>query len=493
MKAIILAGGKGTRLQPLTNHTPKPMLPLYDKPVMEYSIELLKKYGIKEIGITLQYLYEQIIEYFGDGSKWGVSFTYFIEETPLGTAGGIKKAESFIEEECLIISGDALTDINLADVIAFHKEKNSEMTIVTKVADDVTDYGVVSVNEQYEVKSFIEKPNADKVNSNLINTGIYLINKSVLTHVGTEGPTDFSFDVIPSLLYHRKKVYSFITKSYWIDIGQVKHYRQAHYDLYGRLFSSSEKNFISSNVEIDLGVILSPPVYIGENTVIKKGATIGPWTVIGANNKIKEHSTIRSSVLMSDVKVGQECVLHDVTLGAGTSVQNFKWILNDTVGKDSTADTMNQKTSPLFVYGRNISCIMNTREERQAFILAMLSTFRHVRTFSFCSDEEEKAKEFFQECITYFYLHNRIITDLSKETLLTFRSYMTVSKSQIGVYIGFDRKNDNIFLEIYDDRGQLINSRLEREVKRHYNREYSQSVKTLLSAQNQLNKTNNRD
>ncbi|USY54476.1 NDP-sugar synthase [Bacillus sp. 1780r2a1] len=348
MKAIILAGGRGTRLQPLTNDVPKPMLPLYEYPVIEYIVELLKKYGINEIGITLQYLPEQIMNYFGDGKKWDVSITYFIEDMPLGTAGGVKKADWFIEEECIIISGDAVTDLNLANVIAFHRQHQSEMTIVTKLVPDVTHYGLVSANDKNEVTRFIEKPKQYEATGNLINTGIYVIHKSVLNSIRCEGAVDFSFDVIPALLKEKRKVYHYTTASYWIDIGQLHHYRQAHYDLYEKLFGSNSLNHISETAVIAEDVKVIPPVYIGEKVQIRSGCTIGPWTVIGKNSHINSNATIRKSVLMNDVIVKKNCFLYDVALEHGMILERESVLLNDKAESGAVARVFDVKAKPLF-------------------------------------------------------------------------------------------------------------------------------------------------
>lgn len=200
MKAIIMAGGEGSRLRPLTCDRPKPLVPVLGKPIMEYGIELLKKHGIKDIGVTLQYLPNAIIDYFGDGSKWGVNLQYFLEEVPLGTAGSVKNAETFLDESFLVISGDALTDFNLSEIIAFHFKKQSLATIVLTVVSNPLEYGIVITDSANNITSFLEKPGWGEVFSDTVNTGIYVFEPDILKLIPEKTVFDFSKDLFPKIL-----------------------------------------------------------------------------------------------------------------------------------------------------------------------------------------------------------------------------------------------------------------------------------------------------
>jgi len=224
MKAIIMAGGKGTRLAPLTNDIPKPLVKIIDKPVMQCIIELLKSHNITDIGVTLMYKANKIIDYFGDGSKFGVKLTYFIEHEPLGTAGSVKSALNFLSDTFLVLSGDAYTDINLSKAIEFHYAKNSLFTIVSTPHQNPVGLGVLEADHNGKIIKFIEKPEISK--PSLINCGIYIIDKLAFENT-KDGFYDFGKELIPSLI--NKELYSFVTYDYWSDIGTLPSYYQTNY------------------------------------------------------------------------------------------------------------------------------------------------------------------------------------------------------------------------------------------------------------------------
>ncbi len=218
MKAVIMAGGRGSRLMPLTKDIPKPMVKIIDKPVLEHTIELLKKHEINEIAITLGYMPECIIDYFGDGRKWDVDITYFIEDSPLGTAGGVKRTHNFVGEDFLVMSGDAYTEINLTKAIRFHYAKEAIFTLIAQPHQNPVGFGTLEIDINNRISAFIEKP--AKVAPSLINTGIYVINKSVLSLI-PEGFYDFGRQLIPRL---GDKVFAYIDYAYWSDIGTLSSY-----------------------------------------------------------------------------------------------------------------------------------------------------------------------------------------------------------------------------------------------------------------------------
>jgi mannose-1-phosphate guanylyltransferase/phosphomannomutase len=222
MKAVIMAGGRGTRLMPLTGDLPKPMVKLIDKPVLEYIILLLKKHGVTDVAITLGYMPERIISYFGNGENLGVEITYFIEKTPLGTAGGVKKAENFLSDDFIVMSGDAYTEIDLSKAAAFHKAKNSLFTLVAHPHPNPEGLGVLNVDFENRVTEFIEKPK-NPVPS-LINTGIYVINKKILDMI-PEGFYDFGKNLLPRLVL---SAYAYVDYAYWSDIGTLVSYYETN-------------------------------------------------------------------------------------------------------------------------------------------------------------------------------------------------------------------------------------------------------------------------
>ncbi len=231
MKGVIMAGGKGTRLRPLTYHIPKPMVPLLQTPVMEYIIEHLKNHGIYEIAVTTGYLGDDIKRYFGDGSLWDIKLTYFDEISPLGTAGSVKNAEAFLDEPFVIISGDVLTDINLTEAIAFHENKCAALTIMMKKVSNPFGYGILSTNHEGRVSQFLEKPKREEVFSTYINTGIYIVDPKIFHFIPAGEFFDFSKDLFPRLLAQDEGVYGYLADGYWSDIGTLPQYQQTRVDM----------------------------------------------------------------------------------------------------------------------------------------------------------------------------------------------------------------------------------------------------------------------
>ncbi len=311
MKGIIMAGGEGSRLRPLTCGLPKPMVPILNKPIMVYCIKLLKKHGIIDIGVTLQYKPEAIRDYFDNGSDLGVKLNYFLEETPLGTAGSIKNAESFLDQTFIVVSGDALTNIDLESAINFHKENKATATLVLKRVKVPLDYGVVVTDKAGRIERFLEKPNWGELFSDTVNTGIYILEPEVLSYFDAGLKFDFSKDLFPLLMKKNKPLYGFITDDYWCDIGNTKTYLESHFDLLSNPslvpFSASihkDNVYYGRGATIDKEALIEGPAYIGDFSKIEKGAYIGPYSVIGKNCRISEGVSIKRSVLWDRVAVG---------------------------------------------------------------------------------------------------------------------------------------------------------------------------------------------
>ena len=223
MNAVIMAGGKGTRLAPLTDHNPKPLMPIIDKPILRYIIELLKKHGITDISVTLGYMANKIVEAFGDGRDLGVKLHYIIEKEPLGTAGSVKAAANDFKEDFLVISGDAYTDFDLTSLIEFHKSHGKLVTIAATRVEDPSAFGVMLLNGAGKVRSFIEKPKIPV--SNVVSTGIYVFKKEILKKIPS-GFQDFARNVFPTL---SGQIYAKIMQGYWSDIGTLLSYYSTNY------------------------------------------------------------------------------------------------------------------------------------------------------------------------------------------------------------------------------------------------------------------------
>src|SRR5918999_927311 len=300
MKAVIMAGGQGTRLRPLTSNQPKPMIPIVGLPCMEHIVNLLNEHGFTDIVVTLQFMPEEIRDYFGDGSDWGVSMSYSVEDVPAGTAGSVKLAEELLKgERGLVISGDALTDCDLARVVSFHEENAAEATMVLKSVENPLDFGIVITEEDGRISRFLEKPAWGQVFSDTVNTGIYLLEPSVLAEIPTEGEYDFSQELFPKLLEDGRPLYGFVTEDYWEDIGTLEQYMGAQRDvLDGKMRNVRppgtrlrENVYVGRRAQVD-DEELEGPVVIGENvtssliyetmglrTVFKGGIVSGKFNV----------------------------------------------------------------------------------------------------------------------------------------------------------------------------------------------------------------------
>ncbi|MGB9876317.1 MAG: sugar phosphate nucleotidyltransferase [bacterium] len=327
MKAIIMAGGEGTRLRPLTVHRPKPLVPVGGKPIMVHIIELLKRHNFRDAIATVHYLADEIEGYFGDGEDFGFSLRYSVEDVPLGTAGSVKKAvENFnINETLLVLSGDSLTDINLSEAIAFHKERGALVTIVLSRVSNPLEYGVVIVDEWGRIQRFLEKPSGDEAFSDTVNTGIYIVEPEVIAAIGAQQFVDFSRDLFPKLLQEGKPLYGFVSDGYWCDVGNHTSYIEANFAvLYGKVKVQLDGEEIRPGVIVGEGVELGeaeiePPVYIGPHTRIEgRSRIIGP-TVIGSECVIQEEARVERSVIWDRVFLGRSanlfgCIVADKTI-----------------------------------------------------------------------------------------------------------------------------------------------------------------------------------
>ncbi len=310
MKAMVLAAGLGTRLRPLTDVFSKPMVPLVGRPCMEHTIRLLKKHGFEDIIVNLHHRPEKIKEHFGDGSQFGLKITYSYEKELLGTAGALKKVAGFFAgETVLIISGDALTDINLEDFYRHHKEQKAVATLALKTVDDPTQYGVVLLKEE-RIVAFQEKPDREEAVSNLANTGIYLFEPGIFEHIPAKTFFDFGKQVFPHLLQVNIKMSGYETSGYWCDIGDPAVYRQAHEDiLAGRVkvdIPGKETQpgiWCGKDVLIDQGAELEAPLFLGEGCVIAKDVLIYGPTVIGSRCRLGTGAVIKKSILWDDMHI----------------------------------------------------------------------------------------------------------------------------------------------------------------------------------------------
>jgi mannose-1-phosphate guanylyltransferase/phosphomannomutase len=305
------------------------MVPVLNRPMLAHIIELLKKHDFKELTIMLHYLPDSITGYFGDGSAFGVKIKYLRPEGDLGTAGCVKFAQKHLDDTFLVISGDVLTDFDLTKAVAFHKSKKAVATMVLTREVNPLQYGVVIASNEGRIERFLEKPSWGEVFSDTINTGIYVLEPSVLDSMPADKPVDFSKDLFPSLLKENKDLYGYTAEGYWKDVGNLDEYRLSHYDvldgkvkinIMGRkVMVNDNEIMVGTDTKIEDGVDLDSEVVIGKNCVIEKGAVIG-HSVLGDNVKIRAGANIYGSVIWDNVQIGRDARLKESVIGTNTQI-----------------------------------------------------------------------------------------------------------------------------------------------------------------------------
>ncbi|HKZ93213.1 MAG TPA: mannose-1-phosphate guanyltransferase [Candidatus Bathyarchaeia archaeon] len=340
MQAVVMAGGEGTRLRPLTTNRAKPMVPVVNKPMLEHTLDLLKQHAFKDVVLTLHYLPEAVHDYFQDGDDFGVKLTYLIEEKPLGTAGGVKNAERYLDGTFVVFSGDVLTDINLSKALSFHKQSGAIATIVLTRVSNPTDYGIVITEKNGRIKRFLEKPGWGEVFSDTINSGIYILEPEILKHVRTDMEFDFSKNLFPALLELGEPLYGYASDGYWCDIGNPVQYLQANHDaLQGRLKVSipgkeTHGVWIDEGAEIEDYVEIKEPALIGRKTRIRDKASIGPFSIIGSGVTVDEKATIKRSVVWNNTVIGPRADLAGCLVGEKCTIKDAAIVLEGAVVGD---------------------------------------------------------------------------------------------------------------------------------------------------------------
>jgi mannose-1-phosphate guanylyltransferase/phosphomannomutase len=328
MKAVVMAGGEGTRLRPLTSNQPKPMVSIVGKPCLEHILELLRDHDMTEVIVTVAFLPQAIRGYFGNGEPLGMEIGYSVEESPLGTAGSVKLAAKQLDETFLVISGDALCDVDLTELVAFHKEKGAAVTIGLKSVENPLEFGIVVTDEEGRIERFLEKPSWGQVFSDTINTGIYVLEPEVLKHVPTDRPFDFSKELFPYLLEMGRPLYGYVMEGYWQDIGNLDQFRQANFDA---LEENVRLNIpgirIRGNVWLGEGVEIGEleqiegPAYIGNYCRIAPGATVGEYSVLSNSVTLRERTRTTRSVIDASTHVGRSCLIEGAVVGRSCDIR----------------------------------------------------------------------------------------------------------------------------------------------------------------------------
>jgi mannose-1-phosphate guanylyltransferase/phosphomannomutase len=511
VKALVMAGGEGTRLRPMTANQPKPLLPVANKPIMEHVLRLLKRHGFTETVITVQFFAPLVRNYFGDGEDFGMSLQYATEEMPLGTAGSVKNAEDALRSgPFLVISGDALTDIDLSAMVAFHKKQGALVTVGLARVPDPLEFGIVIADDEGRIQRFLEKPTWGQVFSDTVNTGIYVMEPEVLAEVPEGEQADWSGDVFPRLLKAGAPLYGWVSDGYWQDVGSHESYFTAQADvLSGQVeaeidgFEVSPGVWVAEGAEVDPEAVLKGPLCIGDYTKIEAGAELREFTVVGSNVVVKEGAFLHRAVVHNNVFigpgvtlrgcvvckktdvmasarieegaiVGDECLIEpEAYLSAGVKVYPFKTIeagavVNTSVIWESSA----QRT----LFGpRGVSGLVNveiTPELCVRLASAYASTLRKGAVVTTARDVSRAARALKRAIHGALTASAINVVDLEAQPLPVARFHTARSDASGGIALrttpGQPESIDIIFL---DERGSDLSQAASRQLERVYSRQ----------------------
>ena len=323
MKAILLAGGKGTRLRPLTIHTPKPIVPIFNRPFLNYQIDLLKQVPeIDEVILSLNYQPRRIEEIFGDGSDLGIKIRYVVEPAPLGTAGAIKYAGDNLTESVVVFNGDVLTQIDLAAVIALHRSRQARATIVLTPVENPSAYGLVETAADGSITRFLEKPKPDEITTNNINAGIYVLEPDTFDRIPKDVAWSIERSYFPSLIERGETFVAYIYNGYWIDIGTPEKYTQVHRDIMDGRFAAApflgrggSHAWVAPEARVEEGATIEGPCFIDDGVLVKSGARVGPYSVIGRQTQVEEDASVDGAIVWPNCRISRDATVRNAIIG----------------------------------------------------------------------------------------------------------------------------------------------------------------------------------
>lgn len=328
MKAILLAGGKGTRLRPLTLHTPKPVVPIFDRAFLHYQIDLLRQVPeIDEVILSLNYQPRRIEEVFGEGEGTGVRLRYVVEPAPLGTGGAIRYAAQGFDDTLVVFNGDVMTAVDVQAVVERHRAAAAQATIVLTPVENPSAYGLVETDADGRVTRFLEKPGADEITCNTINAGIYVLEPSTFDRI----PKDVNYSIerayFPSLTERGETFVAYVDQGYWIDIGTPEKYIQVHRDLFDGRFSAGlfrtadrQAPIVSDEARVDAGATLIAPCFVDAGAHVKAGATVGPYAVLGRGVVVEDGARLANTIVWPNTRIGQNADVEGPILGRGCHI-----------------------------------------------------------------------------------------------------------------------------------------------------------------------------
>jgi NDP-sugar pyrophosphorylase family protein len=329
VKAMVLAAGKGTRLFPLTGEVPKPLAPVVDTPIIGHIFDLLSRHGVTEAHVNVYYLADAMLAAYGERTDVdGMTVCMSREEDLLGTAGGVKRLADRFDDTFVVVSGDALTDVNLGEMVRFHKEKGALATIALRRVSDTSEFGVVEVDEDGNIRGFQEKPDPQDAISTLANTGIYVLEPRALEYIPENTFYDFAKDVFPRFLEEGERFVGYQGSFYWSDIGTLQAYRQAQYDvLSGKVavkVPGEKRNgtiWVGENAQIHPSAALEGYVVVGRDAVIGRDVTLAGYAAVGTDCWIRPNATLKRTILLPGASVGEGAYLEDCIVGHGYDVR----------------------------------------------------------------------------------------------------------------------------------------------------------------------------
>jgi mannose-1-phosphate guanylyltransferase len=341
MKALLLVGGQGTRLRPLTIHAPKSIVPIFNRPFLHYQLDLIKRVPeIDEVILSLNYQPHRIEEVFGDGRDAGIKLRYVVEPTPLGTAGAVRYAAQGVRDTIVVFNGDVLTQVDLGGLIDFHRSRRARATIVLTPVDNPTAYGLVETDAASNILRFLEKPKPEEITCNTINAGIYVLEPETFDRIPADVAWSIERSFFPSFIERGETFLASVYRDYWIDIGTPEKYVQVHRDIMDGRYSMPPFNgapgmaWISPTARVDERVRLEGPLFVDDGCVVEAGARLGPYTVLGKNCQVEADANVSGAIVWDESRIGREAHVTDTIIGRsvqiGRNVQLRGGVLGDT-------------------------------------------------------------------------------------------------------------------------------------------------------------------
>lgn len=510
MKAVIMAGGEGTRLRPLTSRQPKPMLPLANRPMMEHILYLLRDHNIEDIVVTVAFLADNVRNYFGDGSEFGVRIRYATEETPLGTAGSVLNAMEELDETFLVISGDVLTDIDLTALVRAHHDRAATATIALKAMDNPLEFGIVITREDASVERFLEKPGWGQVFSDTVNTGIYVLDPSVFEHIPVAQSSDFSNDVFPRLLRENAGVFGHVVEGYWGDVGTLDGYLDAHYDvLDGKVeidvpgFRLEKGVWLGEGAEVSPEADLQGPCVVGAGCTIEAGARLGEYTVLGSNTRVGQGADIERTVVHDNCYLGESVRLRGNVLGRNVDIRrSVRCEEGVVIGEGTFIGDHAVISTGVKVYPHkevehgaivNSSIVWESRASRNLFgrlgvaglanvditpelavrvAMAFASVLEKGATISASRDSSRAARALVRAMVAGLNAAGANVLDLEVAPVPVTRFQVRSQRSQAGITVRLAPDDpESVVIRFFDSEGHDIDEATQRKIERVYHRE----------------------